>query len=63
MAGGAAAGPGAVHFHDFVEDGEFEGEFDGVGEGLGGFFPEPLVGGDFADDGDVEGDAEDVEVD
>lgn len=61
--GGASAGAEAVDVHEFVEDDELDGEFDGVGERLGSGFVDPLATVDLADEGDVEDDAEHIEVD
>lgn len=53
----------AVHFHQFIQNDEFDCELDGVGQGLGSRFVDPFAAVDLADEGDVEDDAEHVEVD
>ena len=59
----ASAGPEAVDVHELVEDDKFDGELDGVGEGLGAGLVDPFAAVDLAHEGDVEDDAEHVEVD
>ena len=59
----ACAGPQAIDIHELVKDDELDGELDGIGEGLGAGLVDPLATVDLADEGDVERDAQDVEVD
>lgn len=59
----ACAGPQAINIHELVEDDELDGELDGIGERLGASLVDPLATVDLADEGDVERDAKDVEVD
>ena len=59
----ARAGTELVDLHQLVQNRELDGEFDGVGEGLRAGLVDPLAAEDLADEGDVEADAEHVEVD
>lgn len=60
---GASAGSQTKHIHQLIEDDELDGELDGVGQGLGAGLVNPLAAVDFAHEGNIERNAEDVEVD
>ena len=61
--GQASTGSKAVDIHQFVQDHELESELDGVGKRLCARLVHPLAAVDLADKGNVENDAEEIEVD
>ena len=61
-AGVAFPGAETIHVHQLVEDDELDGEFDGVGKRLRARFVDPFARVDFADEGNVEEYAENVQV-